>query len=430
MSAARTPAEVVAALGALAQRGLERAELSDDGDALTLCVVGANGAGPRAEPRATLTDLLESLRERSARDRVRALGVDHGFRLEDAAAVALAVPDGVESRALTAWLARRIGPDIPISTVTTRGPLALAAALRARLGFAPERTRYARDEHGRVRVEAFELHAAEHCNLRCANCCNMSPLVGQRFLGVAEVQSICAALAPALHADVVKIMGGEPLLHPDLPGVIHALRASGIGDRVRLFTNGLLLKRMPEDFWEALDELTISDYQSAPVPRATLEMARERSVRHDFVLNIKPVAEFSQVLSPTFQPDPARVAETYRRCWLRHRCLVVRGGRFFMCTRAAYADDFLAGVEHQPLPPGVELDRSGDGVPIDAPGSCGAQGDVRDLGARLAAYLDRSEPLGACRYCFGGDGAVEPHYQLSRAEVAAGKLSRRLTVLG
>ena len=461
-------AEAVARTVALARRGDAHVEVAPDGSALELCVTAAL----HAEPRQALSALFESLRERSARENVRALGIDHGFRLEDAAAMVLGVPGDLEAGPLQAWLARRLSPGTAVATVATPGPLVLAAALRSRLGFAPERTRYARDAQGRVRVEAFELHAAEHCNLRCANCCNMSPLVGKRFLRVAEVRSICAALAPALHADVVKIMGGEPLLHPDVAGVIHALRDSGIGDRVRLFTNGLLLHRMPEAFWEALDELTISDYRSAPVPRATLEMTRARSLRHDFVLNIKPVGEFSQVLSPAFQGDDARVADTYRRCWLRHRCLVVRRGRFYMCTRAAYADDFLATVEHQPLPPGVVLDRSGDGVPIaleadaargdadtdtdtdtdadadaadshgcsaaaalaiDAGGALrdrrGAQVDAPDLGARLVAYLDRTEPLGACSYCFGGDGAVEPHYQLTKADVAAGKLSRRLTVM-
>jgi hypothetical protein len=401
---------------ALAGRGVEHLQLLDGGKGLAVCVVAP--MLPDA-PRSLLAGLMETLRRRSAREHLRELGADHGFRLEDAAAVALAVPGGVDPAPLVAWLARRLSADTALETCTTDGALALAATLRQRVGFAPERTRYFPDAAGRVRVEAFELHAAEHCNLRCANCCNLSPLVPRRFLTVGEVESICATLAPSLHADVVKIMGGEPLLHPELPAILRALRAAGIGDRVRLFTNGLLLRTMPEAFWEALDELTISDYASAPVPRATLELARARSVAHDFVLNVKPVREFSQVVSPRFQPDAATVSGIYQRCWLRHRCLVVRRGRFYMCTRAAYADEFLATVEHQPLPEGVELDRSADGVPIDAP----------DLGQRLADYLSRTRPIGACSYCFGSDGAVEPHYQLTRPEVAAGRLSRRLGVV-
>lgn len=294
------------------------------------------------------------------------------------------------------------------------GPLALAVAIAGRVGRAPERVRYALGVDGRVRVEAFELHVAEHCNLRCANCCNMSPLVGERMLSVADVEAFVARMATVLVADVVKIMGGEPLLHPELPAVLRVLRESGIGERVRLFTNGLLLSSMPDAFWDALDELTISNYRSAPVKPAVLAMARERAKRHDFVLNVKPVDEFSQVLSPRYEPDANRVAATFDRCWLRHRCLVVRDRKFYMCTRAAYADDFLARVAHEP--PHAPLDRSSDGISLDEP----------DLAGVLETYLNRDQPLGACRYCFGGDGATEKHYQLTKSEVTAGVLSRTL----
>jgi organic radical activating enzyme len=359
--------------------------------------------------------LLMALREASSRPRVRELGRDTGYRIEDAVAVALAAPTAEDASRWQAWLARRVGG--PIAAHTRAGPFALAAVFVGRVGHAPTRPRYALASDGRVRVEAFELHVAEHCNLRCANCCNMSPLVGERTLSVAEVAAFTTRMATALHADVVKIMGGEPLLHPDLPGVLRVLRASGIADRVRLFTNGLLLAAQPDAFWEALDELTISSYTSAPVKPATLELARSRARRHDFVLNIKPVDEFAQVLSPRYQADDARTATTYARCWLRHRCLVVRDRRFYMCTRAAYASEFLATVAHEPAT--APLDRSGDGISIDEP----------DLAGALATYMNRDQPLGACRYCFGGDGATEAHYQLSRAEVAAGVLSRKLAIV-
>src|SRR5262249_10637072 len=166
---------------------------------------------------------------------------------------------------------------------------------------------------------------------------------------------------------------GEPLLHPEIASVIRVLRASGVGRRVRLFTNGLRLAAMPDEFWAALDELTISTYASAPVKPAILAIARERARPHDFVPNANPVDDFSQVLSPPYQPDPSA---TFQRCWLRNRCLVVRDRRFYMCTRPAYAGDFLARVAHEPPP--EPLDRSGDGISIDAP----------DLADALAAYLN------------------------------------------
>jgi hypothetical protein len=245
----------------------------------------------------------------------------------------------------------------------------------------------------------------------------MSPLVDERTLAIADFEPLVRQLAGSVVADVVKIMGGEPLLHPDITSVVRVLRASGIGDRVRLFTNGLRLHAMTDAFWESLDELTISTYTSAPVKPAVLAMARDRARRHDIVLNIKPVDEFSQVLSPRYETDDTAVADTYRRCWLRHRCMVVRDRRFYTCTRAAYAGEFLTRVVHEPSP--EPLDRSHDGISIDQP----------DFAAALEAYLGREVPLAACRYCFGGDGATEPHYQLTRAEVANGVLSRKLAVI-
>jgi Radical SAM superfamily len=358
-----------------------------------------------------LTAALVTLRQVSSRESVRQLGLDRGFRLEDVTSAELRLEAFDDAAFAEAFLRRRLPRGA--SLLLVRGAFSLAVSFAGRIGGAPARQRY-EVEGSRLRVEAFELHVTEHCNLRCANCCNLSPLVPEKFLTVEETRALCERMSRVLIADVFKIMGGEPLLHPDIAGVLRAVRSTPIGDRVRLFTNGLLLPSMSEAFWEALDELTISDYSSARLKPAVLELAAKQSARHGFVLNVKPVNEFSQVLSPHFRPE---VQQTFERCWLRHRCLIVRGGRFYMCTRAAYAADFIAHAAHEEAPAG--FDRSGDGVPLDAP----------DLLATLESYLNRTKPLGACNYCFGSDGAVEPHYQLKRAEVANGVLSRALTVL-
>ena len=373
-----------------------------------LVAVAVEGSGFEA-----LETAFEQLRRASAREAVRELGRDEGYRLEDTAALAVRLPPEEGGEAIEAWLRRRLSSSCALTVVRGPGPMTLAAGILPRAGFAPDRQRYVRDEQGRVHVEAFEIHIAEHCNLRCANCCNMSPFVAKLSLTVAEVEAICERMRSVLHADVIKIMGGEPLLHPQIVEIIGVLRRSGVADRVRLFTNGLRLKSMPEAFWGALDELTISNYTSAPVRPAVLELARQKSRELGFVLNIKEVGEFSQVLSPRFVPRPA-AETTFERCWLRHRCLIVRGNRFYMCTRAAYAPDFLARVKHEPVPEGTDVVRGEDGVELDS----------EDLASALENYLNRSEPLGACHYCRGGDGPTLPHHQLTRDEVAAGHMSR------
>lgn len=52
-------------------------------------------------------------------------------------------------------------------------------------------------------------------------------------------------LARFLRVKHVRIIGGEPLLHPELLSVISAIRASKVTAKIRVVTNGVFLQRFP-----------------------------------------------------------------------------------------------------------------------------------------------------------------------------------------
>ena len=352
----------------------------------------------------------EELRRLSSLPAVAALGAPHGFRVEDLSHVAVRAPLDFDA---VAWLRRRVPAECEVRVEQeAAGEVWFQALFDARGARGlTQRAHYQREPDGKIRLEALELHATEHCNLRCEHCCNMSPYLGEHTLSAEEIGRTCVELARFVRADVFKISGGEPLLHPDITGVLRAARASGISPQVRLFTNGLLLGRMDEAFWQSLDQLTVSVYASAPLKAAQLAEIRAKARAFDVVLNIKPVDVFSEVMTARHESDPQAVARTYRSCWLRHRCMVVRRGVFFTCTRAAYQDDFAATFLHAPLP----RPAAADGVPVG----------VADFGARLLAYLNQGSPLQACSHCLGSDGQASAHAQLSRADVQASRLRRQ-----
>jgi hypothetical protein len=375
------------------------------GQVLTVCATAPAGA------EGALERLFSALRHASAREELRAHGMDCGFRVEDLLEIEATLKSAELAAEGERWLRRRVPAETTVRTRVDLVPTVEARFARRGALLTSQRARYERHD-GRIRVEAFELHVVEHCNLRCAHCCNMSPYLPERMLTVAEIQTICRTMAAQLRVDVFKIMGGEPLLHPDITGVLHAIRRSGISPRVRLFTNGLRLHAMDDGFWQALDEITISNYTSAPVKPALLASAQERARAAGVVLNVKPVSDFSHVMRTERQDDDDQVRRTYQGCWLRHRCLVVRGGKFFMCTRAAYAEEFHERLLHGEHPEDRDLALAGDGVPLDS----------ADLGAALLQYMNRAEPLASCRFCHGGAGPLSPHAQLSPADVRAGRL--------
>ena len=109
-----------------------------------------------------------------------------------------------------------------------------------------------------------------------------------------------------------------------------------------------------------------------------------------------------------------RVAATqavYEACWLRHRCLVVRDGVFYKCTRAAYQRDFRERLDIK----GREIDA------LPEPGDDGVALDAVDFEDRLLDYLNADQALAACRYCHGSSGPLVAHAQLSRRDVREGR---------
>jgi organic radical activating enzyme len=357
----------------------------------------------------------QALRSLSAERLLLSVGCDRGFRMEDIVLMRIAAPQHHHA-AIESWWRRRLGATPQMEWVNDEHHFTSAVFASRGQMLTSQRTVYRQEPvlGNRIRVEAFELHVTEHCNLRCAHCCNMSPYLSSKTLSPAAIAATLTKMATVLHADVFKIMGGEPLLHPNITEVLHAVKASGVGDVVRLFTNGLLLTTMDDHFWRALDHLTISSYDSAPVRADHLAIIEDKAQQFDVVLNVKPVDAFSQVMHHIRRDDDEAVQYTWNQCWLRHRCLVVRDERFYICTRAAYLTDLHDRVALTNPFDDPDRRRHEDSVSIHEP----------NLAEHMLALLNRSQPLHSCRFCLGGDGPREVHQQLRRADVASGRLHR------
>ncbi len=258
-------------------------------------------------------------------------------------------------------------------------------------------------EAGRIRTRSLEAHIVEHCNLRCAGCCSHSPFLARSFSEPEPLAHDLARLRRVLRPTWFKLVGGEPLLHPRLLDFIALARAADIAETVSLTTNGFLLPRQPDAFWQGLDALTVSLYPAPALPAETRALIAERAERFGVEVNWKRQDAFVAMDRPAPCTDAAENARVFAGCWLRERCHTVYKGRFFQCTRPQHNHALAGGY----LADGVVLH--------DGPG----------LADELRAYLTRAEPLASCRVCRGGDAATLPHRQLSAAEVAAGREALR-----
>jgi cyclic pyranopterin phosphate synthase len=236
-------------------------------------------------------------------------------------------------------------------------------------------------EHGRVRTFALEVHAVDHCNLACVQCCTLAPYLPPRVADPEEVHADLLALAAVLRPEVVKLTGGEPTLHPDLCALVDAVRRADIAPEVSITTNGFLLPRQPDALFAAIDRLTLSWYGSRPLPEGAVARIEERCQRFGVRLSVKPTSVFQQI-TPEGLGD---AQQAWDSCWMKQRCHTVHRGFLYLCGRA----------------PHLATHRS-DGVELAAP----------DLRARLLERLRREGPLLACATCLGNSGPLLPHAQL------------------
>ena len=246
---------------------------------------------------------------------------------------------------------------------------------------------------GRIQAEACEINVVHHCNLSCRSCSHLSPVSPRLAVDPDAVHRDLAALAPHYRPKHVRLVGGEPLLHPALADVVAAVRRSGISDRIRMITNGVLLARMTPAVWDGIDELHVSLYPGHLVDEAGRRRWNARAAEHGVEMYWKRFDSFRESYSEAGTSDAALVRRIYESCQIAHvwHCHNVVDGHFYKCPQSYFVPELLG--------------RGGDGLPISGRPT---------LGRDLLAFLEDPEPLRSCANCLGSVGRRLQHEQVPR----------------
>jgi organic radical activating enzyme len=250
---------------------------------------------------------------------------------------------------------------------------------------------------------SVEYSLTEHCNISCHACAHASPLLAKNFANLADFTRDFEALAEAFHSRELRIVGGEPLLHAELLDFLREGRRIGIADTIVVYTNGVLLHRMPDDFWRLIDKLHVSVYPGVRRRLGDTDCA-ELCRAHGVELHIEQFRTFDQTLIGKRIEDARLVKAIYRACNTATECHTVHGGRFYKCPMAPIMASWLA------------LHR----IDFDSPASDSvALHDNPALRHDLERYLGSTAPLAACSYCLGSSGQAVTHRQLDSAGCSA-----------
>jgi GTP 3',8-cyclase len=238
----------------------------------------------------------------------------------------------------------------------------------------------------RLHLLAFEINAVWHCNLSCVACTHASPVSPHWVADPDVVQRDLANLSTAVDVDEIRILGGEPLLHPDLAALLRAVRRSGIGAAIRISTNGTRLGQDDYAWLDLVDEVHVSRYPGTRVSPQAIDDLTQRCRAAGRTLILKDFHSFRHAM-PAVPLTPGEIQAVYDTCQQAHAwsCHTVHEGHVYLCPIAA--DPAFADREACPIEP------------------------VSTLAERLEAYLRQPAPLLACTNCLGTVGQRFTHQQ-------------------
>ena len=192
-----------------------------------------------------------------------------------------------------------------------------------------------------------EVSLAEHCNLNCAGCSHFSPLAEPEFADPAVLRRDFERLSVLFKGKVntVRLMGGEPLLHPQLLKILSLTREVFSSSEIQLVTNGLLIPRMETAFFQCCRANTIhiriTEYPVKGAYHSVLSVLDKYEAAYSFSADShRKKKEFHHlVLDPTGGHDALRNFNEWCTC---SSCTNLRGGRLYLCPVRACVKHFAS----------------------------------------------------------------------------------------
>lgn len=189
----------------------------------------------------------------------------------------------------------------------------------------------------------FEVHLTDHCNLNCFGCFHFSPLASEWFLSLDDYRKDCQRLSELSDGFIEKIelLGGEPLLHPEISNVCIITRNAFPIGNINILTNALLIKKMDELFWEALRANNIGIVITRYPLNLDYNEIKSFIENHGICIEFRgDTNEKTQTKIPLDLNGKQNIQDTFHRCHRPNRCIQLRDGKLWTCVIPPYIKYF------------------------------------------------------------------------------------------
>ncbi len=229
----------------------------------------------------------------------------------------------------------------------------------------------------------FEVHVAEHCNLNCKACNNFSSIAEPEFVDVDEFRRDFERLGEIFshECDQIYLIGGEPLLNPEIITLMGIARRNFTHGTISIFSNGLLLPKMPPEFWEACRNNNIDVHVSAYPVKIDIDTIKAMAEKYGVKFSWSSSRD-SFYIEPINLKGNSNGALNFGLCVRANSCIALSHGKMYTCT-------FVPNIRHF----NRKFKQSIEVTPKDYV-------NIYDDDVTADYILQKmSEPIPACRYC-------------------------------
>lgn len=197
-----------------------------------------------------------------------------------------------------------------------------------------------------------------------------------------------------MKSEFVRVVGGEPLLYPELSNFLKIIKESNISDKICLVTNGLLLNNITDSDLEYLDKIEISLYPLSKKFHDTIKSNAKLLSESGVKVRILDYSDFRESIVLNKSTDINLIQTIYDTCQIAHnwRCITIDNDRIYRCPQSMIESEKQADYC--------------DSIKIS---------DIKNYW-EVIRFLENNNYLAYCSKCLGSVGKKFTHEQVKREE--------------
>ncbi len=186
----------------------------------------------------------------------------------------------------------------------------------------------------KAKLKSLEYNVTWTCTNSCASCSHCAPVNPRRDINPVVFSRGLELAAKVIEAETFTLLGGEPLLHPEILRLLRLAKDAGVSSCVQLTTNGRLLDYNLKLLPGLLDSLRVTRYPGQVTDeqwKRWHEFCESNRIQFHGGMNAKfykPISEY--------ELTPEQTQGSFNACPWKSHCTTIDGYRLYLCPQALF----------------------------------------------------------------------------------------------